>query len=152
MDRAVLGGLLIGTRGNFVHNLEGLSNEQLVAVPDKINHNILWNLGHVVHSLYSMTYKPCGLTPPIPDTYEGLFKGGTSPKDWAETPDVEEVLGHIKNSANVIAGELSKGAFDGFKELDLAGTKLSSIEQVLAFHLFHEGIHMGMCMEIKKLV
>lgn len=152
MDRAALAGLLVGTRGYFLQSLSGVTPEQMQTVPEGIGHNILWNLGHVVHSLYSMTYKPCGLAMPIPETYEGLFKGGTSPKDWAETPDVDEVLGHMKNSANVIAEDLSKGTFDGFTKLDLGGTQLTSIEQVLGFHLFHEGIHMGMCMELKKLV
>lgn len=152
MDRAALGGLLVGTRGYFLHNLEGVTNDQMLSVPDGMGHNVLWNLGHVVHSLYSMTYKPCGLPMPIPDSYEKLFKGGTSPKDWEATPDVTEVMEHMQNSSKIVAGELSKGTFNGFTKLDLAGTPLTSIEQVLGFHLYHEGIHLGMCMELKKLV
>lgn len=152
MDRAVLGGLLIGTRAYFLHQLEGVSDERLVKVPEAIGHSILWNLGHIVYSQYSMVYKPCGLAIPLPDTYEAMFKGGTSPKNWVSTPKISDVMDHMRDSSKIVARELSKGTFDGFTQLDLAGTKLTSIEQVLGFHLYHEGIHLGMCMELKKLV
>lgn len=152
MDRAVLGAMLVGTREYFLQHVDGLTHDQLLAVPDRINHNILWNLGHVVYSLYSMAYKPCGLEMPIPDSYEALFSNGSAPNDWPQTPDVDEVLGHMRDSAKVVAGALSKGTFDGFTQLDLAGTPITNVEQMLGFHLYHEGIHLGMCMELKKLV
>ena len=152
MDQATLGNLLIGTRDYFLSQLAGLSEEQIVAVPDKIGHNILWNVGHVVHSLYGMTYVPSGLEYPAPAEYKDMFKGGTSPSTWSTQPNVGEVMEHLKNSAKKVSSDLQAGKFSGFKELDLGQIKFNTIEQTLAFHLYHEGSHMGMCMEIKKLV
>lgn len=152
MNKAELGQLLIGTRGYFLSQMKGLSEEQLLTVPEKLGHNILWNLGHVVHSLYGMTYAPSGLDSPAPETYKEWFKGGTSPATWQTQPNVGEVLEHMKDSANRVAADLAADKFAGFTVVDLGQVKFPTIEQALGFHLFHEGIHMGMCMEIKKLV
>ena len=152
MTRANLGQLLIGTRGYFLSQMEGLSEDQLSAVPDKIGHNILWNMGHVVHSLYGMSYTPSGLDYPAPKNYPEFFKGGSSPDTWSEKPDIAEVLGYLKTSAKQVADDLAAGKFDSFKEIDLGQIKFATVEEALGFHLYHEGIHMGMCMEIKKLV
>lgn len=152
MARKELAAVLKGSRGYFLQQLDGLSEEQLLEVPDKMNQNILWNLGHVVHSLYGMTYQASGLDYPGDPEWPELFKGGTSPATWESTPDLSAVMEHMKSSADAVGNDLVAGKFDGFEKLDLGPITFTSIEQVLSFHLFHEGIHQGMVMQLKKLV
>lgn len=152
MARKELAQSLSYGRGYFLQVIDGLSEEQLLKVADNTNQNILWNIGHVVHSLYGMTYGSCKLDYPGLPEWPEQFKGGSSPATWEGTPDVAAVMEHFKSSAAKVGEDLNAGVFDGFDKVELGPFTFTSIEQLLQFHLYHEGIHLGMVMTLKKLI
>lgn len=141
------------TRQYLLQHLQDLTEAQWLQVPDKAGHNILWNAGHVVYSEIHLTYDRCGLPWGVPKTYEALFKGGSSPKDWQSTPSIDEVLGHLKNGPDHLYAAYSTGKMDKYEPIELVkGYSLVNIEDALAFNCMHEGVHNGMIMELRKLV
>ena len=92
MARQELVALLHGGHGFIEKGIEGLSDEQLSTVPEGFSNNIVWNLGHLAHSLAGMTYMHSGLEYPLPEDYPELFKGGSSPSTWAGAPVMSEVV------------------------------------------------------------
>ena len=134
-------------RGYLMQYVTDLSDEQLLEVPDGAKNNVLWNIGHVVFSHAGLTYGPAGLTSPVPESYEALFKGGTSPSDWSETPPIDEVKGLLESSTAQTKEDYLAGKFDGFKSMDLMpGVTLATVEQAFGFNGIHEGVHLGFIM------
>ncbi len=138
-------------RGFFQKAVNDLSEEQLLEVPDGSNNNVLWNMGHIVYSNCGMTYRRCGLDMPIPEAYIDLFKAGSSPSDWADAPPVKEVVDHFNTGTAKICEDYRAGVFKDFEAFELMpGYKIESIEDVLAFNIFHESVHIGITSKLIK--
>ncbi len=153
IDAAMLIKTMMATRGYFIQNVADLSEEQMLQVPPGTGHNILWNLGHIVYSNTKLLYGPCGLDAPVPAEYESMYKGGTSPGGWDSMPNVQDVLTQLKESNNTIVADYQAGKIAQYQSIELAkGYALESAEEAFAFNLMHEGTHIGMVMELRKLV
>ena len=139
------------TRSYMSRHVTDLDEEQLLEIPDGAGANVLWNVGHVLFTHASMLYPPCGLPMPIPEEYEALFKAGTSPSDWSETPNVEEVLGRLKDLTEHTYVDYKTGKFDQYEDRELLkGYSLDSVEDAFAVNILHEGVHIGVIMSLRK--
>lgn len=153
MNNALLIKTARAGRGYFLQMIQGLNEDQLLQTPPEAGHNILWNLGHIVYSNAGLLYEPCGLESPIPREYAALYKGGTSPSDWTDTPNVPECLELFQSGTETMIKDLEAGKFTGYKARELApGYAIKSAEEAVLFNAFHEGIHLGMVMELRKLI
>ena len=151
MSAQELVALLQGGQGFIENAVDGLSDEQLSAVPEGLSNNIVWNLGHLANSLTGMTYARSGLENPLPESYPDLFKSGSSPSTWEKAPVVSEVVENFKKLTPQVSEDLLAGKFDSFEAFDLMpGFTMNSIEQVLGFHLMHAGMHMHAIGAIKR--
>ncbi len=140
-------------RGYLMQMIKDTSDEQMLVVPDGAHNNILWNLGHLAHAHVGLTYAPCGLTPPIPENYGDLFKGGTSPSTWDTAPDLAEVKENFRASYAKLLEDYQAGVLDAFKPMDLMpGITLNNIEQAIGFNCIHEGVHIGTIISILNLL
>ena len=140
-------------RGYLLQTISKTSDEQMLLVPEGANNNILWNLGHLTHSHGGLAYGPCGLKPPVPENYASLFKGGTSPATWDETPSVADVKEQFSATLQKMKEDYQAGIFDVFKPMDLMpGVTLDNIEQALGFICVHEGVHIGTIISIMNLM
>lgn len=144
---------LRAARGYLLGNIGKLSDEQWLVVPDDFSNNILWNVGHLLHSHNTLTYGASGLDTGIPAEYEGLFKGGTSPATWSETPNVAEVRERFGAQMEKLIAAHETEAFANFKAYELMpGYTLDNIDDAMNFVLFHESLHVEAISMIKKRV
>lgn len=140
-------------RGYMSMHTKGLTDEQLLAVPEGTENNILWNLGHLFHSHCNMTYGRCGVDNPCPAHYGDLFKGGTKPADWKETPSIKEVTDHFNGSMDKLVGDYTAGKFANYEKLELApGMTMDNIEEALGFVVIHESVHHGNIITLRRLL
>ena len=153
MDSARQIELLRFYRGLGASTIDGMDEAQLLAVPEGLNNNILWNLGHMLFYESVFLYAQSGVPQIVPESYGDLFKAGTSPADWDAPPDVAEVLERYKTQIDRTASDFEAGKLEGFKPMDIRGQlTLGSLEESLAFHCFHEGVHLGRIGALKQLV
>ena len=139
------------TRHHMLKELEGLSHEQMLVIPEGQSDNVLWNVGHLLCSLSRLTYGFSGYPLPIPDSYIALFGKGTCATDWDEQPDIDEVLKQFKALPDSVEKDYRAGRFTQYKTLELApGHTIESVEEAVAFHCFHEGLHIGMIISLKQ--
>jgi len=153
MARQELVGLLKAAEGFIGNTIGDLSDEQLSTVPAGMSNDIVWNLGHLAHSLASMTYSRSGLDYPLPADYKDLFKGGSSPSTWDKAPNAADVVKNFNKINASVTDDLMAGKFDKFEAFDLMpGVTMNSIEQILGFHMMHAGMHMHAIGAIKRAV
>lgn len=137
----------------MMRELEGLSHEELLTIPDGRDDNILWNVGHLLCSLSRLTYVFSGYPLPIPEHYLKLFGKGTDAVSWIETPDPDEVLALFLGMPDRIEADYRAGKFTEYKPLALGGGHtVESVEEAVAFHCFHEGLHIGMVISLKRML
>jgi len=141
------------TRGFFIQTVAGLSDEQLTTIPEGSSNNILWNIGHICHTNCAIVYGNSGQPLPVPDNYKDLFRGGSSPSDWPETPDVSEVTGLLASLTDQTWADYESGKFENFKGFEIfKGYTIDSLDEAFAFNILHESLHVGLVMALKKRV
>ena len=141
------------TRHHLVRELKDLSHEQLLTIPDGREDNILWNLGHVTCSLARLTYARAGRPLPLPEEWLGLMGKDTRATDWTSPPDIEEVLLRFRALPPHIEADYKAGKFTTYEPLQITPQHtIDTIEEAIAFHCFHEGLHIGYVLTLKQLL
>ncbi len=144
---------LMIVRKNALRVIEGLSDEQLLKIPSGFNNNLLWQLGHIVCSGQTLSYKFSGLPIGIPEQYPEMFGKGTSPKTWTSQPDIAEIKRLMISTLEQTSIDIEAGVFKEFTSYPTSfGIELQSFEESFMFRQVHEGLHLGSMMALKKLV
>ena len=140
-------------RSYAMAQLVGLSNEQYLEILSGLNNNILWNVGHILFDQCYKLYHPCGLALPVPEAYESWFASGSSPRDWAEGPDVGEVVEKFGSVNEIVIADYEKGVFTGFHPYRLEDeTPVDTIEESIVLDLAHGGMHYGVIVTMKAVL
>jgi hypothetical protein len=127
--------------------------EQLAQIPQGFNNNIWWNIAHVVVThqllLYSLSKLPMV-------TGEGLvskYRKGTYPQGSPSGEEIKEIEGLLLTAAGKAEKDYADGIFEEFTEYTTSvGVTLRNFEDALAYNTFHEGLHLGVIMSLKKMV
>lgn len=144
---------LMTTQWHMLRELEGLSHEEMLKIPEGRDDNILWNVGHLICSISRLAYVFSGYPLPIPEHYLTLFGKNTNALDWTETPDVDEVLAHFNELPGKIEADYRAGKFTEYKSMTFGpGHTVESVPEAVAFHCFHEGLHIGVVICIKQML
>ena len=130
-----------------------LPDSALIRVPDGYRNNILWNLGHIVVSQQLLLYKLSATEMHVPDELVDQFRAGSSPDDWEATPDIEQMKALLQELPERLQEDVEKERFGDYLGYTTStGLALRTFEDGMAFNHFHEGVHTGIIMSLKKLV
>ncbi len=136
----------------LIHKVvSGLSREEQLAIPSCRKNNIAWNLAHIITVQQGLAYGLTGNPMNIPDEYRTWYFRDTSPADWTQEPDVPRLLEELLSLPDQTEADYASGKIANFMPYTTStGVLLESIEDALGFNNFHEGIHFGMILSIRK--
>ena len=141
------------TRAFILELVKDLSIEQLNKIPTGFNNNIVWNIAHLTAAQQNMCYVRSGLAVTVKEEHFSAFLSGTKPDKFIEKQEIDSIFDALLNSMDRLAADYTSGIFVEFDLWDKRyGMKLSSIEDAINFIPFHEGMHIGYIMALKKLV
>jgi hypothetical protein len=129
--------------------------EQLNKVPNGFNNNIIWNIGHIVVAQQMLVYLASGKQPMISNELIELYKRGTRPERDATQEEADEIKNLLFTTIEKTEQDYNAGLFTGIAYPERKtefGFILSSIEDAIAFNNYHEGVHMGIIMGLRKFV
>ena len=128
-----------------------ISHQNLFKVPSGFSNNIWWNLAHLVVTQQLLCYKLAGETMTIPTDLVNAFKKGSVPTDSVSEAAVAEIKDLLLLTIESTQKDLDAGLFKNYNSYTTsAGVTLSSIEDAMAFNLYHEGLHAGAIIGLKK--
>jgi hypothetical protein len=141
------------TRAYILDSVKELGMEQLNKIPRGFNNNIVWNLGHLVAAQQGVCYVRAGLNPRVEERFFDEFKNGSRP----ERPFGEEELTKIKelmfSSLDVLIQDYENGLWTSYSPwITRYGVELKNIDDAINFLTFHEGLHLGYILALKRLV
>jgi len=140
-------------RKAFVYYLTKYTPEQVNNIPQGYSNNMLWNAGHVISAQQGLTYGLSGLQWTAPKEIVKAYRKGTVPDGINSEERVELVKSELITSIDKLESDYNEGIFTDFQPYNvMLGPELTSIEQAITFLQFHEGLHLGVLMSIRKLV
>lgn len=135
----------------YLNFFDNYTLEQLNTIPNGMSNNLIWNMGHALVSQQKLVYTLSGLPMHISGALFEKYQNGSRPDGnttQGEVDEIKKLLGELveKTKADLAAGILSK--FQPYQTK--SGFYLDSLNEAIAFNNYHEGIHLGTMLQIKK--
>ncbi len=140
-------------RTYLLNLIDDLTIEQLNKIPDGFNNNIIWNVAHLTATQQRISYTRSGLQPIVQDKYIAPYSPGTKPEGFINEAELTTIKSLLISSLDEFESDYKKGFFttyNGF--ITRYGVELTNIDDAINFILYHEGLHTGVVMALKKLV
>jgi hypothetical protein len=119
------------SRNIYLKIIENYSLEQLNKIPEGFSNNLAWNLGHIIVSQQGLVYRLSGLPMNI-------------------SPEMKVLLFSLLEKTKE---DYSNGKFTSYNEFTTGtGFHLANIKDAMEFNNYHEGIHLGFMMNIRKFI
>jgi len=141
------------SRRMYLTFFKNYSLEQLNKIPEGFNNNLIWNIGHIIATQHKLIYQGSGLKGYLSDEVFNRYQSGTfpaSPVTQEEADTLKELL--IAQIESTIP-DFNQGIFDHYNErITGIGFHLASVYDAFQCNNFHEGLHLGYMMGIRKFV
>ncbi len=145
--------ILKKSRQLVIKAITDLTLEQLHTIPDGFKNNIAWNVAHLVVTQQLLQYKLSGLDCLVPDELIEAHRKGTFPTKTFTEEEFEEVKDLLIGLPDTLEEDFNEGIFESYNTYETStGFVLDSFETAIHFNNFHEGIHLGIILAIRKLV
>jgi len=133
--------------------LENHSLEQLNKIPDGFKNNLIWNIGHIVVVQQVLVYKLSGLPMMISDELVQKYMKGTKPEHNVTQAEVDEIKSLLLKTIDQTEEGFSNKIFKNYQEYPTStGFTIKSAEEAMVFNNFHEGLHIGIMMGLRKFI
>lgn len=133
--------------------LENHSLVQLNKIPEGFSNNLIWNIAHIVVTQQLLVYKLSGLPTMVSDEIIEKYKKGTKPEQDASQAEVNEIKSLLFITIKKTKEDYDNGIFKNYNEYPTStGFILNNVEDAMAFNNFHEGLHIGILMSLRKFV
>ncbi|PST83436.1 DinB family protein [Pedobacter yulinensis] len=141
------------TRRYLLSLVEGLSLEALNAIPEGFSNNILWNLGHLVAAQQGICYLRAGRDMRVDQSYFEAYRPGSVPREPATEQTRARINALLFSTLDELEADINAGVFEHYEPLQTRyGVAISHIGDAVSFLLFHEGLHSGYIMALKRAV
>jgi len=141
------------SRNIYLKLIERYSLEQLNKIPDGFSNNLIWNLGHIIVSQQGLVYRLSGLPMNVSTEMMEKYKNGSKPTGTNTQEEVNELKVLLFSLLHQTKEDYANGKFVSFNEYTTGtGFHLASTEEAIEFNNYHEGIHLGFMMNIRKFL
>ena len=133
--------------------LDSHSLEQLNKIPTGFSNNLIWNIAHCVSTQQVLVYKLSGLPMKVSEDFINKYRKGTKPEGDVSQAEVDEIRALLSTTLEQVQKDFADGIFQNYTEYTTSmGYTLRNINGALEFNNYHEGIHTGIVMSIRKFV
>ncbi len=139
------------SRSIYLKFLDNYSLDQLNTIPAGMSNNLIWNMGHVIVSQQKLVYALSGLPMHIPDSLFEKYQNGSRPDGKTTQAEVDEIKKLLLEMVEKTKADFKAGIFKEFHPYQTkTGFYLGNLNEAIEFNNYHEGIHLGIMMSIKK--
>lgn len=141
------------SRNTLLKFLEKHTLEELNAIPEGFSNNLIWNIAHIVVIQQVLIYKLSGLPLNISNEIVEKYKKGSEPGRGATQVEVDEIKSLLFKTINQTEEDFENKIFNNFQEYPTStGFVLKNAKDAMAFNYYHEGLHIGIMMGIRRFL
>jgi len=133
--------------------IENLTPDQLNKIPPGFKNNIAWNIAHLAVTQQLLCYKLSGLNCLVSEEMIADFQKGTAPNNTVSKEEFETIKEQFLQLPLKMQEDYDKGIFKNYNEYKTSvNITLNSIEDAIMFNTYHEGIHLGIILQLLKFI
>jgi hypothetical protein len=133
--------------------IESLSTAQLNYIPEAFNNNIIWNLAHVISVQQGLVYGLSNLNFKVEKDFVKAYTKGTMPQGDVSEKDIAYIKEQLLYTIEETEIDLNENRFNTYKDYPvMLGNTLTNVTEAMQFNNYHEGLHLGAIMALKKFV
>ena len=133
--------------------LQNYSLKQLNTIPEGFSNNLIWNIGHIIVVQQMLVYKLANLPMMVSDEMVEKFKKGTKPEHNVTQEEVDELKVFLFSTLEKTRQDYSENLFQTYNEFtSMSGFTIKSVTDAIAFNNYHEALHTGIMMQIRKFI
>jgi hypothetical protein len=127
--------------------------EQLNKIPEGFKNNLIWNIAHIVVTQQLLVYKFSGLPMMVSDELVQKYMKGTKPEHNATQFELEEIKTLLSKTIDQTKLDFDSKIFKNYQEYPTStGFVIKNAEDAMIFNNFHEGLHIGIMMGLRKFL
>jgi hypothetical protein len=131
--------------------IENHSLEHLNKVPKGFSNNIIWNIAHTIVTQQLLVYNLSGLPMLLSEDMVTNFRKGTKTERDLSQAEVDAVKGLLFSTIEKTKEDYDNKVFQNYNEYTVSTkSTLSNVEDAISFNNFHEGIHLGYILALRK--
>ena len=133
--------------------LENYTLEQLNTIPHGYSNNLIWNIGHIIVVQQMLVYNLSGLPMMVSSEMIEKYKKGTRPEHNADQNEIDEMKRLLSATIDHSEVDFTNKIFKTYQEFTtMSGFTIKSAEDAMVFNYYHEGVHTGIMMQIRKFI
>jgi hypothetical protein len=141
------------SRNILLNFLENHSLEKLNTIPERFSNNLIWNIGHILVVQQMLVYKLSGLPMMVSDEMVEKFKKGTKPEHTVTQDEVDEIKKLLFSTLEQTKVDFNENRFQNYNEFtSMSGFTMKSVVDAIQFNNYHEALHTGIMMQIRKFI
>jgi DinB superfamily len=132
---------------------ENYTLEQLNFIPEKFSNNLIWNIGHIVVTQQMLVYKFSGLPMIVSERLVEKYRKGTRPEQKVTQEEVDEIKSLLFSTIDQTETDFGAKIFNNYQEFTTGiGYEIKTVQDAITFNSYHEALHMGVIMSIRKFI
>jgi uncharacterized damage-inducible protein DinB len=141
------------TRLFLLNIIEELSEAQLNEIPEGFNNNVIWNITHLLATQQMFCYVRTGQQPVIHEQYIEQYKPGTKPEPFVAAQAIATIKTLLTATTYQLENDYTNNLFVNYESWSTrSGIAINTIEDAIQFMAFHEGMHTGYIMALKRVL
>ena len=133
--------------------LTEISLDNLNKIPEGFSNNIIWNIAHIVVIQQLLVYKLSGLPIHVSEEMVSKYRNKTKPEGDVTQDEVDEINGLLESLLFQTEKDIIAGIFKTYTEYTVSlGTTLTNVQEAIEFNNFHEGVHLGYILALRKAI
>jgi hypothetical protein len=145
--------ILKNTRKYLLNFIDDLTIDELNEIPPGFNNNIIWNLAHLIAAQQGVCYVRGGLNLRIDESFFSTYKPETKPQKYVDQSEVAGIKELFLSTIDQLESDYYNNAFSNYNSwTNRYGVVHNNIEDTINFLLFHEGLHLGYIMPLRRLI
>ena len=133
--------------------LDNYTLAQLNTIPEGFSNNLIWNIAHIVVVQQMLVYNLSGLPMMVSDDMVSKYKRGTKPEHSVSQEEVDELKILLFSTLEQSQKDFARDIFKSYTEFTtLSGFTIKNAKAAMEFNNYHEALHTGIMMQIRKFI
>ena len=130
-----------------------LTEAQYNNIPNGFKNNIAWNLGHILVTQQLLVHKLSNIACEVDGETIKKFGKDSVPQTDYTLVAIENLKSQLLSCVEKTKELYTSGTFKTFNVYPTSlGYTINNVEDAIAFSNYHEGIHIGIIIALKKIV